>query len=99
MQPEHSRLLDYEKTTVDTSRTELFFLYKKSKKKKKISQLTEHFFHRFQDVHTQSYIMVLASGRWLSVRIELLSSLLTGVVALAAILVSQDAGRCGHITK
>lgn len=43
--------------------------------------------------------MVLAIGRWLSVRIELLSSLLTGVVALAAILVSQDAGRCGHITK
>ena len=43
--------------------------------------------------------MVLASGRWLSVRIELLSSLLTGVVALAAILVSQDAGRCDHITK
>lgn len=99
MQPEHSRLLDYEKTTVDTNRTEFFFLYKKKAKKKKKSQLTEHFFHRFQDVHTQSYIMVLASGRWLSVRIELLSSLLTGVVALAAILVSQDAGRCGHITK
>ena len=98
MQPEHSRLLDYEKTTVDTNRTEFFFLYKKKAKKKK-SQLTEHFFHRFQDVHTQSYIMVLASGRWLSVRIELLSSLLTGVVALAAILVSQDAGKCGHITK
>ena len=98
MQPEHSRLLFYEKTTVDTSRTEFFFLYKEKQKKKK-SQLTEHFFHRFQDVHTQSYIMVLASGRWLSVRIELLSSLLTGVVALAAILVSQDAGRCGHITK
>lgn len=98
MQPEQSRLLDYEKITVDTSRTEFFFLYKKKAKKKK-SQLTEYFFHRFQDVHTQSYIMVLASGRWLSVRIELLSSLLTGVVALAAILVSQDAGRCGHITK
>ncbi|XP_022781787.1 multidrug resistance-associated protein 4-like isoform X2 [Stylophora pistillata] len=52
-------------------------------------------FYRFQDVHTQSYIMVLASGRWLSVRIELLSSILTGVVALAAILVSQDAAFAG----
>ena len=37
--------------------------------------------------------MVMASGRWLGVRLDLLSSLLTGVVALAAILVTQDAGR------
>jgi len=37
--------------------------------------------------------MVMASGRWLGVRLELLSSLLTGAVAFAAVLVSQDAGR------
>jgi len=48
---------------------------------------------RYQDIHSQSYIMVMASGRWLGVRLDLLSSLLTGVVALAAILVTQDAGR------
>ena len=36
---------------------------------------------------------LLASGRWLGVRLDLLSALLTGAVALAAVLVSQDAGR------
>ena len=36
--------------------------------------------------------MVVASARWLSVRLDLLSSLLTGSVAIAAVLVSQDAG-------
>ena len=35
--------------------------------------------------------MVMASGRWLGVRLDLLSSLLTGAVALASVLVSQDA--------
>lgn len=49
--------------------------------------------YRCQDVHIQSYIMVIASGRWLGVHLDLLSSLLTGAVALAAVLVSQDAGR------
>ena len=48
---------------------------------------------RYQDIHTQSYIMVLGSGRWLGVRLDLLSALLTGAVALAAVLVSQDAGK------
>ena len=37
--------------------------------------------------------MVIASGRWFGVHLDLLSSLLTGAVALAAVLVSQDAGR------
>lgn len=37
--------------------------------------------------------MVRASGRWLAVRLDFLSSLLIGVVALAAVLVAQDAGR------
>jgi len=49
---------------------------------------------RYQDVHNQSYIMVKASGRWLGVRLDLLSSTLIGVVSVAAVLVSQDAGRC-----
>ena len=38
--------------------------------------------------------MVMASGRWLGVRLDLLASMLTGAVSLAAVLVSQDAGRC-----
>ena len=43
--------------------------------------------------------MVLGSGRWLGVRLDLLSALLTGAVALAAVLVSQDAGRFTCICK
>ncbi|KAL9951147.1 hypothetical protein ACROYT_G043760 [Oculina patagonica] len=52
-------------------------------------------FYRYQDVHNQSYIMVMASGRWLGVRLDLLASLLIGAVALAAVLVSQDAAFAG----
>jgi len=37
--------------------------------------------------------MMMASGRWLAVRLDVLTAILTGVVAIAAILVSQDAGR------
>ena len=45
-------------------------------------------FFSYQDVHTQSFIMVVASHRWLGVRLDL-----TGVVALAALFASQDAGK------
>ena len=38
--------------------------------------------------------MVMASVRWLGVRLDLLASILIGAVSLAAVLVSQDAGRC-----
>ena len=48
---------------------------------------------RYQDVHNQTYIMVMASGRWLGVRLDCLASLLAGAVAVAAVLVSQDAGK------
>ena len=48
---------------------------------------------RYQDVHNQAYIMVMASGRWLGARLDCLASLLVGAVAVAAILVSQDAGK------
>ena len=48
---------------------------------------------RHQDVHNQSYIMVMASAKWLGVRLDLLASLLIGAVSLAAVLVSQDAGK------
>ena len=35
----------------------------------------------------------MASGRWLGTRLELLASVLIAAVALAAVVVSQDAGR------
>ena len=37
--------------------------------------------------------MVMASERWLGVHVDLLASLLIGSVAVAAVLISQDAGR------
>ena len=49
--------------------------------------------HRYQDVHNQAYIMVMASARWLGMRLDCLASLLVGAVAVAAVLVSQDAGK------
>ncbi|PFX23000.1 Multidrug resistance-associated protein 4 [Stylophora pistillata] len=51
--------------------------------------------YRYQDVHNQAYIMVMASGRWLGTRLDFLASLLVGAVALAAVLVSQDAASAG----
>ncbi|CAH3108625.1 unnamed protein product [Pocillopora meandrina] len=47
--------------------------------------------YRYQDVHNQAYVMVMASGRWLGTRLDCLASLLVGAFAVAAILVSQDA--------
>ena len=37
--------------------------------------------------------MVKAAGHWLGVRMDLLSCLLVGSVAVAAVAVSQDAGK------
>ena len=46
----------------------------------------------YQDTHTQSFVMVTASGRWFGVRLDAIISLLIGLVVLVAVLVSQDAG-------
>ena len=46
----------------------------------------------YQDTHTQSFVMVTASGRWFGVRLDAIISLLIGLVVLMAVLVSQDAG-------
>ena len=54
--------------------------------------LVRFYFFRYQDVHNQSYIMVMASARWLGVRLDFLTSMLIGAVSLAAVLVSQDPG-------
>ncbi|XP_078361814.1 ATP-binding cassette subfamily C member 4-like [Oculina patagonica] len=52
-------------------------------------------FCRYQDIHNQSYVMVMASARWLGVRLDVLASLLISTVALAAVFVSQDAAFAG----
>ena len=45
-------------------------------------------------------MVVMASGRWLGVRLDLIASLMTTAVALSAVLVSQDAGRyCANYTN
>ena len=46
----------------------------------------------YQDTHTQSFVMVTASGRWFGVRLDAIISLLIGLVVLVVVLVSQDAG-------
>jgi len=43
--------------------------------------------------------MVMASGRWLGVRMNFLVSILIGAVSLGAVLVSQDAGRCIYLRR
>ena len=49
-------------------------------------------------VRRRSYSVIyyddMASGRWLAVRLDLLTAILIGAVALGEISVSQDAGRC-----
>ena len=48
---------------------------------------------RYQDTHNQSFIMVGACERWMSVRVGIVCGLYIGSVALAAVLVSQDVGK------
>ncbi|KAL9957089.1 hypothetical protein ACROYT_G038681 [Oculina patagonica] len=52
-------------------------------------------FFRYQDTHSQSFIMVVGCERWMSVRLGVVSALFMGSVALAAVLVSQDAAFAG----
>ena len=63
-----------------------------------ITKVSVDFSRRYQDIHNKSYIMVIACGRWLGVRMEVIMSLLIGTVALSAVLVSQDAGKYIIIT-
>ena len=40
----------------------------------------------------QANILVMAGGKWISVRFEILASLFVGAVAFSAVIMSQDAG-------
>ena len=51
------------------------------------------FVFRYQDTRNQSFIMVVANGRWLGVRLDFLSELFIGAVAVLAVIMSQDAGK------
>ena len=48
---------------------------------------------RYQDENTQAFFMVVSSNRWLTVRLDLLSSLFVTIVAVAAILVLENPGQ------
>ncbi|RMX59922.1 hypothetical protein pdam_00001176 [Pocillopora damicornis] len=49
-------------------------------------------FYRHHDVLNQANILVMAGGKWISVRFEILASLFVGAVAFSAVIMSQDAG-------
>ena len=46
--------------------------------------------YSYQDTHNRAYYMVLAGTRWLGIRLDLLSALLIGAVALLAALYSHN---------
>ena len=47
----------------------------------------------YQDTHNRAYYMVLVETRWLGIRLDLLSALLIGAVALLAALYSHNNGK------
>jgi len=49
--------------------------------------------YSYQDTHNRAYYMVLAGSRWLGIRLDLLSALLIGAVALLAALYSHNNGK------
>ena len=49
-------------------------------------------FARYQDANTQAFFMVVSCNRWLAVRLDLLSSIFVTIVALGAILMSENSG-------
>ena len=51
-----------------------------------------NYFSRYQDENTQAFFMVVSSNRWLSVRLDLLSGVFVTIVAVAAILVTENPG-------
>lgn len=47
---------------------------------------------RYQDENTQAFFLVVSCNRWLAVRLDLLSSVFVTVVAVGAILVTENPG-------
>ena len=51
------------------------------------------FCYSYQDSHNRAYYMVLAGTRWLGIRLDFLSALLIGAVALFAAFYSHNNGK------
>ncbi|XP_020629935.1 multidrug resistance-associated protein 4-like [Orbicella faveolata] len=49
----------------------------------------------YQDKNTQAFFMVMSSNRWLSIRLDLLSTVFVTIVAVAAILASESPALAG----
>ncbi|KAJ7370583.1 hypothetical protein OS493_031319 [Desmophyllum pertusum] len=54
-----------------------------------------NFSRRYQDENTQAFFMVVSSTRWLTIRLDLLSSLFITIVAVAAILLVENPALAG----
>ncbi|XP_068699858.1 ATP-binding cassette sub-family C member 4-like isoform X2 [Montipora foliosa] len=50
---------------------------------------------RYQDENTQAFFMAVSANRWLSVRLDLLASVFATIVAVAAILASENPALAG----
>ncbi|XP_078368623.1 ATP-binding cassette sub-family C member 4-like isoform X2 [Oculina patagonica] len=51
--------------------------------------------HRYQDENTQALFMVVSSNRWLGIRLDLLSSVFVSIVAVTAILITENPALAG----
>lgn len=51
-----------------------------------------HCVSRYQDDNTQAFFMVVSCNRWLAVRLDLLSSAFVTIVAVGAILITENPG-------
>ena len=68
-------------------------LHRQTNKLRKHAEQLPIPFRRYQDTHNQISIMVMASARWLGVRLDVVASLIVGSVAAATAFVAQDAGK------
>ena len=50
-------------------------------------------FFRYQDENTQALFMVVSCSRWFGLRLDLLSGVLITIVAVSAILITENAGK------
>ena len=71
---------------------EISGLHLQTNKLRKHAEQSPISFRRYQDTHNQISIMVMASARWLGVRLDVVASLIVGSVAAATAFVAQDAG-------
>jgi len=54
-------------------------------------------FFRYQDENTQAFFMVVSCSRWFGLRLDLLSSVFITIVAVTAILITENSGEFMHL--